>query len=51
MDEIVLRPAQPGDGDDLARGWIETGEYYAALDPQAYQLPEAEGLAAWSRRC
>jgi GNAT superfamily N-acetyltransferase len=47
MDEIVLRPAQPGDGDDLARGWIETGQYYAALDPQAYQLPEAEGLAAW----
>jgi GNAT superfamily N-acetyltransferase len=47
MDEIVLRPARPGDGDDLARGWIETGRYYAALDPQAYQLPEPDGLAAW----
>jgi GNAT superfamily N-acetyltransferase len=47
MDEIVLRPAQPGDGDDLARGWIETGRYYAALDPQAYQVPEPDGLAAW----
>jgi GNAT superfamily N-acetyltransferase len=47
MEEIVLRPAQPGDGDDLARGWIETGEYYAGLDPQGYQVPEAEGLAAW----
>jgi GNAT superfamily N-acetyltransferase len=47
MDEIVLRPAQPGDGNDLARGWIETGKYYAALDPQAYQVPEPDGLAAW----
>jgi GNAT superfamily N-acetyltransferase len=47
MDQLVVRPAQPGDGDDLARGWIETGRYYAALDPQAYQVPEAEGLAAW----
>jgi GNAT superfamily N-acetyltransferase len=47
MDEIVLRPAQPGDGNDLARGWIETAKYYAALDPQAYQVPEPDGLAAW----
>jgi GNAT superfamily N-acetyltransferase len=47
MDEIVLRPAQPGDGNDLARGWIDTGKYYAALDPQAYQVPEPDGLAAW----
>jgi GNAT superfamily N-acetyltransferase len=47
MDEIVLRPAQPGDGDDLARCWIETGKYYAALDPEGYQVPEADGLAAW----
>jgi GNAT superfamily N-acetyltransferase len=47
MDQLVVRPAKPGDGDDLARGWIETGRYYAALDPQAYQVPEAEGLAAW----
>jgi GNAT superfamily N-acetyltransferase len=47
MDEFVLRPARPGDGDDLARGWIEVGRYYAALDPQAYQVPEADGLAAW----
>jgi GNAT superfamily N-acetyltransferase len=47
MDQLVVRPAQPGDGDDLARGWIETGRYYAVLDPQGYQVPEAEGLAAW----
>jgi GNAT superfamily N-acetyltransferase len=47
MDQLVVRPAQPGDGDDLARGWIETGQYYAALDPQGYRVPEAEGLAAW----
>jgi GNAT superfamily N-acetyltransferase len=47
MDEFVLRPARPGDGDDLGRGWIEIGRYYAVLDPQAYQVPEADGLAAW----
>jgi GNAT superfamily N-acetyltransferase len=47
MDEFVLRPARPGDGDDLARGWIEIARYYAALDPQAYQVPAADGLAAW----
>jgi GNAT superfamily N-acetyltransferase len=47
MDEFVLRPARPGDGDDLARGWIEIARYYTALDPQAYQVPAADGLAAW----
>ena len=47
MDEIVLRPAQRGDGDDLDRGWIQIGEYYAALDPQGYQVPEPDGLGVW----
>jgi GNAT superfamily N-acetyltransferase len=47
MDEPVIRPVHPGDGQDLARGWIDTGSYYAELDPDAFQIPAADGLAQW----
>jgi GNAT superfamily N-acetyltransferase len=47
MARIQIRPARPGDGDDLARGWIEMGTHYAALDPDAFGAPAADGLAAW----
>jgi hypothetical protein len=45
MDHIVVRPAQPGDGRDLARGYLQSCRYYAQLDPEALQIPtEAEEI-------
>jgi GNAT superfamily N-acetyltransferase len=47
MARIEVRPARPGDGEDLARNWIEMGNHYATLDPDAFQAPAADGLAGW----
>jgi GNAT superfamily N-acetyltransferase len=47
MARIEVRPARPGDGEDLARNWIEMGSHYAALDPDAFQAPAADGLTGW----
>ena len=44
---IVIRDPRPGDGDGFARAWLDAGAYYARLDPDAFQMPEAEGLAQW----
>jgi GNAT superfamily N-acetyltransferase len=45
--DVIVRPARPGDGVDLARGWLEGSRYYTALDPERFQMPAAEGLAEW----
>jgi GNAT superfamily N-acetyltransferase len=47
MVSIEVRPARPGDGGDLARCWIDLGNHYAALDPEAFAAPAADGLAGW----
>jgi GNAT superfamily N-acetyltransferase len=47
MVSIQVRPARPGDGADLARCWTDMGSHYAALDPAAFQVPAAGGLAGW----
>jgi GNAT superfamily N-acetyltransferase len=47
MDEIVVRPAQPGHGTGLAQGWLDAGSYYAALGPELFQVPASEGLVEW----
>jgi GNAT superfamily N-acetyltransferase len=47
MVSIEVRPARPGDGADLARCWIDMGNHYAALDPDAFEAPAADGLAGW----
>jgi GNAT superfamily N-acetyltransferase len=47
MDEIVVRPAQPGDGTALAQSWLDACSYYAALDPDLFQVPANQGLVAW----
>jgi GNAT superfamily N-acetyltransferase len=44
--DIVIRPPQPGDGDGLAHTWLDAGTYYAHLQPDLFQIPEADGLAA-----
>jgi GNAT superfamily N-acetyltransferase len=45
--EAIVRPARPGDGADLARGWLEGSRYYTALDPERFQMPDGDGLAEW----
>jgi hypothetical protein len=42
----TVRPARPGDGPGCAAVWIDAGRYYQALDPAAFQIPDADGLAA-----
>lgn len=43
--DVVVRPAGPGDGPEMARIWVETGRYYAGLAPDLFQIPSEEGLA------
>jgi GNAT superfamily N-acetyltransferase len=43
---ILIRVPRAGDGDGLARSWIDAGSYYAQLDPDLFQVPAVDGLAA-----
>jgi GNAT superfamily N-acetyltransferase len=43
--QITVRPLRPGDGEDLARAWLDAGRYYAELAPETFQVPDADGLA------
>lgn len=45
--DVRIRSARPGDGADLARGWLDGCRYYAALDPERFQVPDDDGLAEW----
>jgi GNAT superfamily N-acetyltransferase len=45
--DVTIRPARPGDGADLARGWLEGCRWYAAQDPERFQVPDDEGLVEW----
>ncbi|TME90792.1 MAG: GNAT family N-acetyltransferase [Chloroflexi bacterium] len=47
MPDAVIRPARRGDGPGLAAVWLDTGAYYAQLDPDRFQLPQAAGMAEW----
>jgi hypothetical protein len=42
---MQIRRGRPGDGQDMARVWLDAGAYYANLDPAHFQLPSSEGLA------
>jgi GNAT superfamily N-acetyltransferase len=45
--EVTVRAARPGDGADLARGWLDGSRYYTVLDPERFQVPESDGLTEW----
>jgi GNAT superfamily N-acetyltransferase len=45
MGEVTVRPRRPGDGEALARAWLDAARYYAELAPDTFQVPETEGLA------
>ena len=46
-DEIVVRDVRPADGAALSRIWLDVAKYYVELDPDAFQVPDEEGLAQW----
>jgi GNAT superfamily N-acetyltransferase len=45
--EILIRPERPGDGEGLARVWLDNAKYHAELAPDLFQVPEDTGLAEW----
>jgi GNAT superfamily N-acetyltransferase len=45
--ELLIRPAAPGDGPGLARVWADAGRNFAGIDPATLKMPEAAGLAGW----
>jgi GNAT superfamily N-acetyltransferase len=47
MDDPVIRPGRPGDGEGCARVWLDTARYCVSLDPESFRLPSPDGLAAW----
>lgn len=44
--EIQIRASRPGDGEGLARAWVDAARYYEEIDPDRFQVPEAGGLVA-----
>ena len=46
---VFLRTPHAGDGDGLARCWLDAGTYYAAVNPDLFQVPEADSreLEEW----
>jgi ribosomal protein S18 acetylase RimI-like enzyme len=47
VTDTSIRESRPGDGAGCAEIWLETGEFMAALNPRSFQVPAADGLAAW----
>ena len=45
--DLTIRAPHAGDGDGLARGWLDAGAYYAKLNPDLFQIPEVDELAHW----
>jgi GNAT superfamily N-acetyltransferase len=45
--KIRLRKVRDDDADDLAAAWRDQGEVYAALDPDVFSVPDADGLGPW----
>jgi GNAT superfamily N-acetyltransferase len=45
MANVIIRAPRAGDGDGLARCWLDAGAYYAGLNPDLFQIPQADGLA------
>jgi len=46
---VFLRAPRAGDGDGLARCWLDAGAYYAAANPELFQVPQADSreLEEW----
>ncbi len=44
MMQLTIREPRAGDGAGLARAWLDAGAYYAALNPELFQMPVVDGL-------
>jgi GNAT superfamily N-acetyltransferase len=44
---IGIRGPQAGDGEGLARTWLDAAKYYVELNPELFQLPDTNGLIQW----
>jgi GNAT superfamily N-acetyltransferase len=44
---IRIRVPQTGDGDGLARTWLDGANYYVNLNPELFRMPDMDGLAQW----
>ncbi len=49
MSSISIRPPRKADAASLARIHLENCRYYAEMDPDAFQVPNEEGLVEWFR--
>ncbi|HEX6271273.1 MAG TPA: GNAT family N-acetyltransferase [Anaerolineales bacterium] len=50
MDEqinIRIRAPQAGDGNGLARTWLDAANYYVKLSSELFQIPDTAGLVQW----
>jgi GNAT superfamily N-acetyltransferase len=45
---VDVRPARPGDGQDIARNGLESARFYRDLMPDDFRLPDEDGLAEWA---
>jgi GNAT superfamily N-acetyltransferase len=45
VDDATIRPIRAGDGEGVARIWMENARYYVELAPDDFKLPDAEGLS------
>jgi GNAT superfamily N-acetyltransferase len=44
---MEIREARPADAKELAHIWREFARHYTEIDPDAFRVPEEEGLAEW----
>jgi GNAT superfamily N-acetyltransferase len=44
---IRIRIPQAGDGDGLARTWLDAANYYVKLNSELFQMPDMDGLVQW----
>jgi len=47
VNDLSIRSPRAGDGEGFARAWLDAGDYYVGLDSDAFQMPNAVGLAEW----
>jgi GNAT superfamily N-acetyltransferase len=50
MDEqakILIRDPHTGDGEGLARTWLDAANYYFKLNSELFQMPDTNGLVQW----
>jgi GNAT superfamily N-acetyltransferase len=45
--QVRIRPLAAGDGGGCAGAWLDAARFYAAMDPDSFQIPSEVGLADW----